>query len=632
MLVNNPVIVTGATGFVGQHLVPLLVENGHYVTAIARNQEKAKSFDWYGDVNFISLDLSEGIKNLEISPKTSLIHLAWSGLNDYKSTSHFEADLPNSYNFIKSCVQKGVKQVLVTGTCFEYGLQSGNISSNALPSPITPYGFAKDALRNQLKFLALNYPFRLQWARLFYMFGQGQNKKSLISQLEAAINNGDAIFNMSGGEQLRDYLPVEDVARQLYSLYVDQKHGSFNICSGKPISVRRLVERHLQKKSSDIILNLGYYPYPDHEPFAFWGERDIADTLYLPALPNSPLTAPSTTHLAPIRLRHNIDLDFVENDAFDPNLINYDADYDNNQAFSSRFQLHMRSVLDILKSVSEPDSSLVEVGCGKGDFVELVQDDGYFKVKGYDATYEGTSSSIERRYLTKNDSIKADLVVLRHVLEHIQSPHNFLNMLKDIFGNTKVYIEVPNYSWITKNKTFFDITFEHVNYFTQKSLRNLFGEEEVQQGLIFDDQYQYIIADLSNINTEFENLYNLGKWEFLSFRDIFPNFENKIENLEQSACQRPIYVWGAGTKGCLFLAHCKNMGRLIKSVKGVVDQNPTKNGKFLPGSSVPIQSENEFLKSMPDDAFIIVANPAYKREIELKITQAGYSNFCIETL
>ncbi len=274
MLLKNEVIVTGATGFIGQHLVPLLLRNGKKVIAVARDKKKAKSFEWFDDVHFVSTALSEGTKHLDISKGMSLIHLAWSGLPNYKSKFHFERNLPESYNFIKECIADGVSHVLATGTCFEYGFKSGSIASNMKPCPNNPYGLAKDMLRQQLEFLSTEKPYYLKWARLFYMYGEGQNPKSILSQLDAAIDNGDKVFNMSGGEQLRDYLHIDAVVQQLYDLHESKINGTFNICSGRPISIRRLIEERIKERSSDIALNLGYYPYLDYEPMAFWGIRD----------------------------------------------------------------------------------------------------------------------------------------------------------------------------------------------------------------------------------------------------------------------------------------------------------------------------------------------------------------------
>jgi dTDP-6-deoxy-L-talose 4-dehydrogenase (NAD+) len=163
--------------------------------------------------------------------------------------------------------------LLVTGTCFEYGMQSGALSENAMPQPCNPYGFAKDTLRSQLEYLKATHPFQHTWARLFYLYGEGQAENSLLPQLKQAAERGDPIFNMSGGEQLRDYLPITEVARHIVSLALaDKAVGTVNICSGAPISVRNLVEGWIKENGWSIKPNLGHYPYPDYEPMAFWGD------------------------------------------------------------------------------------------------------------------------------------------------------------------------------------------------------------------------------------------------------------------------------------------------------------------------------------------------------------------------
>ena len=79
---------------------------------------------------------------------------------------------------------------------------------------------------------------------------------------------------MSGGEQLRDYLPVEKVAEYIVKISMQDKiRGIINCCSGKPISIRKLVENYLSEKNASIELNMGYYEYPDYEPMAFWGDN-----------------------------------------------------------------------------------------------------------------------------------------------------------------------------------------------------------------------------------------------------------------------------------------------------------------------------------------------------------------------
>lgn len=277
------VLVTGATGFVGRHVVPRLLERGHTVTAVARENERARTFPWFKQVTFVACDIHRVPDSLlkEFEQAEAVIHLAWPGLPNYKGLFHFEENLPASYRFLKALVEAGIQHLLVTGTCFEYGLQSGCLAESLPTFPANPYGLAKDTLRKFLEALRQEYAFTLQWPRLFYMYGVGQNPSSLLAQLDRAIDSGKSQFNMSGGEQLRDYLPVEKVASHLVTLLEHpQCDGIVNICSGEPISVRRIVERHLAARGANICLNLGHYPYPDYEPMAFWGDgRRLKATL-----------------------------------------------------------------------------------------------------------------------------------------------------------------------------------------------------------------------------------------------------------------------------------------------------------------------------------------------------------------
>ena len=270
---QRQVIVTGATGFVGQHFVPLLINAGFDVLAVSRDDARASSFDWFNKVRWIQHDIGKDRWTAELEQNCALVHLAWPNLPNYNEMFHLEANLPQSYMFIKDLVDRGVAEVLVAGTCFEYGHVYGPINASSQCVPTTPYGIAKNVLRQQLEQLSLKRSFTLQWARLFYMYGTGQNPQSLPAQLDASIKRGDKSFNLSGGEQLRDYLSVEDAAHQLLNLMLSKSVGAVNVCSGEPVSIRRFVENYVACRGSSIQLNFGYYPYPVHEPMAFWGVR-----------------------------------------------------------------------------------------------------------------------------------------------------------------------------------------------------------------------------------------------------------------------------------------------------------------------------------------------------------------------
>ncbi|WP_223487781.1 NAD-dependent epimerase/dehydratase family protein [Pseudomonas sp. A-RE-19] len=271
------VLVTGATGFVGRHLIAALLARGCEVRAVARNAETAAQLPWINAVEFVAADIHAA--DLDLAALTdgvdALAHLAWPGLPNYQALFHVEHNLMADYRFIKGAVEAGVPQVLVTGTCFEYGLQSGPLSEQTEARPSNPYGLAKNTLRLFLENLQRQQPFTLQWARLFYLHGQGQNPNSLLAALDRAIEAGDDSFNMSAGEQLRDYLAIDTAAGYLAAILQQREFdGVINCSSGQPISVRALVEQRLRERGASIRLNLGHYPYPTHEPMAFWGVAD----------------------------------------------------------------------------------------------------------------------------------------------------------------------------------------------------------------------------------------------------------------------------------------------------------------------------------------------------------------------
>ena len=264
------VILTGATGFVGRHLARELLSRGTNVTALVRDENKAAQIRHLEGCKLIQMSLSADQPTFPVVKSSTLFHCAWPDVRDTTNSRHIEEHFISSYKFIKKGIESGIKKVIITGSLSEYGLQYGPVSIHTVPQPNTPYALAKVTLYQALKYLSKSVNFQLSWARLFYIYGEGQSDCSVVPLFDAALDRGERSFNMSNGDQLLDYLPVEVAASRLSDL-LNYKEGLYNICSGEPISLRRFLENRMKEKNKQIHLNLGYYDYRKQDSLAIWG-------------------------------------------------------------------------------------------------------------------------------------------------------------------------------------------------------------------------------------------------------------------------------------------------------------------------------------------------------------------------
>ena len=264
--------ITGASGFIGRHVLAALDRQGLQATLLLRGTPEGAARSRHTVVAVDYLDETADLYVRAGRPDV-LLHLAWGGLPHYHSLHHVETERPAQYRMLKAMVRSGLPKLVVAGTCFEYGLQSGPLAETLPCNPVNAYSQAKDALRRELELLRREQPFQLTWARLFYLYGEGQSPNSLWSSLHSAAARGDAQFPMSGGEQLRDYLSASEAAGMLLAL-AQRLHGDgiVNVCSGKPVSVRALVEGWISERGWVIRPELGRHAYSEHEAMAFWGD------------------------------------------------------------------------------------------------------------------------------------------------------------------------------------------------------------------------------------------------------------------------------------------------------------------------------------------------------------------------
>lgn len=208
----------------------------------------------------------------------TLIHLAWGGLPNYRSERHEAVELPRQQALIDATVERGVQRMVIAGTCLEYGMQEGELSEEHGCRPGNPYAAAKDQLRRHAESACGDAGCSLVWARLFYLFGHGQAATSLWTQLSDSARRGERRFPMSGGQQVRDFMPATAAAADIARLALgDCPSLTINVCSGVPRTVEGIVRGWIDEHGWSIEPELGRYPYPDHEPFQFWGSRRRLD-------------------------------------------------------------------------------------------------------------------------------------------------------------------------------------------------------------------------------------------------------------------------------------------------------------------------------------------------------------------
>jgi dTDP-6-deoxy-L-talose 4-dehydrogenase (NAD+) len=262
-------LVTGATGFIGKRVVNFAIEQGHKIAILTSSLKEAKEM-FGSSVSIIYLNdfLSGAVK---INCK-KVIHLGWSNVQNYMDKQNLQENLSAQFDLLDKLVKAGVNDITVTGTCLEYGMVEGACKEDMLvKEPLTmPYAQAKYEL---YKHLAQNKNINLKWLRCFYVYGLGQRANSLLSTLLAAIENGEQQFNMSGGQQKRDFIHVDTLAQNILAVALQDKvSGIINAGSGISTTALQFVEKILAIKNYEMKLNLGYYPYSNYEPMEFWAD------------------------------------------------------------------------------------------------------------------------------------------------------------------------------------------------------------------------------------------------------------------------------------------------------------------------------------------------------------------------
>jgi SAM-dependent methyltransferase len=365
---------------------------------------------------------------------------------------------------------------------------------------------------------------------------------------------------------------------------------------------------------------------------------DITD---MPVLCNVLWSSREEARSAPrgrIKLGFCADCGHIYNYAFDPDLMHYSQEYENSLHFSPHFQEYANGLARrLVETYNIRNKSVIDVGCGKGDFLTLICELGQNAGYGFDRSYTPERAThlrtdrvtfVQDFYSDKYSQYKADLVCCRHVLEHIQTPVEFVRGIRHSIGDrpdTVVFFEVPNVLYTLRDMGIWDLIYEHCSYFSAPSLARVFSQLGFRiAGIneLYHGQFLGIDTIMGSNGLDEPQLES----EVSSLRELVSAFSDRHRSKVEiwrghltrfSAGKQRVVVWGGGSKGVTFL----NTFNAREQVPYMVDINPRKHGMFVAGTGQRIVPP-EFLQEYKPD-IVIIMNRVYDEEIRNTTNQLG---------
>ena len=322
---------------------------------------------------------------------------------------------------------------------------------------------------------------------------------------------------------------------------------------------------------------------------------------------------------------------FIQNVVFDPTLISYTSDYEASQIHSPRFVVFIQDLArELIERYELGGKQILEIGCGKGEFLSLLCELGGCRGIGIDPGCHQAEPADSRirliadSYGPRYRHLAAELVCCRHTLEHLPQVRAFVDLLRSCLGGSvvTVFFEVPDTARVLAEGAFWDIYYEHCSYFTLGSLGRLFqscGFELLNLRTGFDDQYLLLEArpgsggltppdDRAAVSRLIESFEIRIAQQHSEWRALLDRARHG---------RRRVALWGGGSKGVTFL----NAFRGIEAIGCVVDINPLKHDLYIPGSGHKIEAPDALRAFRPD--LVVLMNPAYLSEVRQRLTELG---------
>lgn len=318
----------------------------------------------------------------------------------------------------------------------------------------------------------------------------------------------------------------------------------------------------------------------------------------------------------------------IYNSVFDSSLLSYSPEYENSLHFSEHFQRYAEGLAtELVDRYALDGKRIVEIGCGRGDFLRSLCHGGKNVGFGFDMSYPPDEppptrsiSISSKAYGRAEGALNPDLVCMRHVLEHVAEPTELLRDVRSTMRDgVPIYVEVPNALYTLRDGGVWDLVYEHCSYFTASSLQSalqLAGFEVTLVREAFDGQFLCAHARAGRASEgarplpgmqELLQAFSAGHGQKLS------RWRAALDELMLK--ERRVVAWGAGSKGNTF----SNLVGSGESIPYLVDLNPRKHGMFVAGTGARIVPP-EFLAEYKPDV-VVVVNPAYEDEIRRRLGQ-----------
>ena len=265
------ILVTGANGYIGSHVVDLLISKGHEVVACDINTNHINPQAQVIKYNVFDCSETDDAYSLLGKPDVC-IHFAWRDGFVHNSPNHI-VDLPMHYEFLRKLIEGGVKHLAVMGSMHEIGFFEGSINEATPCNPQSLYGISKNALRRALELLVNDSGCVFQWLRGFYIVGNTEDGSSIFSKIVRSAHEGREKFPFTMGLNQFDFLDYDIFCKYVAdSVEQTEISGIINICSGRPERLADRVEQFIRDNGFKIKLEYGAFPDRPYDSKAIWGD------------------------------------------------------------------------------------------------------------------------------------------------------------------------------------------------------------------------------------------------------------------------------------------------------------------------------------------------------------------------